>query len=545
MPRIEPRLLKGFRDYLPEVMIPRTRMLRKVAAVFERFGFEPLDTPAIEYADILMGKLGPEAEKLFYRFRDSGDRDVALRYELTVSLARVVAQYSTDLPRPFKRYQMGPVWRAEAPSMERGRFREFWQCDVDIVGSHSLLADAECLAVDHAVMQAVGVKTHLIRFNNRKLFRGLQEKLGINQDAQMAAIMRAVDKFDRVGREGVEKELAALEGVDAAARQTVLAFLDLAKFEGGNDARIGKLSEFLGSAASGHLGCSELREVLVEARRMGVPEKHLLVDATIVRGLDYYTGTVFETTLSDAPSFGSVMSGGRYDGLVGLFAGKDEPAVGISVGIDRLLAALESASLLMKSKASASVLVTVFDETCLEYALKSATELRRAGVNTEVYLEVGAKLKKQLAYAERKAIPLVVIAGPEEIAAGETQLRVMGTGEQLRLKLTELPQAAMSRFVEPDPNTAAGRTWDWAFKPEMIERVPEVGGLFLLRDETRVVKFAGWAKYGDLRNAIRRSLGPAQATKVKTFDWYEIREDELSEALCEFVVARLKPEFNA
>jgi len=166
-------------------------------------------------------------------------------------------------------------------------------------------------------------------------------------------------------------------------------------------------------------------------------------------------------------------------------------------------------------------------------------------VNTEVYLEVGAKLKKQLAYAERKAIPLVVIAGPEEIAAGETQLRVMGTGEQSRLKLTELPQAAMSRFVEPDPNTAAGRTWDWAFKPEMIERVPEVGGLFLLRDETRVVKFAGWAKYGDLRNAIRRSLGPAQATKVKTFDWYEIREDELSEALCEFVVARLKPEFNA
>jgi histidyl-tRNA synthetase len=545
MARIEPRLLKGFRDYLPEVMIPRTRMLRKIAAVFERYGFEPLDTPSIEYADILMGKLGPEAEKLFYRFKDSGDRDVALRYELTVSLARVIAQYSTDLPRPFKRYQMGPVWRAEAPSVERGRFREFWQCDVDIVGTTSLMADAECLAIDNAVMQAVGVKTHLIRFNNRKLFRGLQQKIGITNDALMAGVMRAVDKLDKIERAGVEKELVSLAGISEAQRNMVLEFLDSAKFQGSNDARISQLSEFLKGTPDGEKGCAELREVLVGALRMGVPDKHLVADATIVRGLDYYTGTVFETTLAEAPQFGSVMSGGRYDGLVGLFSGKDEPAVGISVGIDRLVSALESLGLLKKSKSSAAVLVTIFDESCTEYSLRVAGELRRGGVNTEIYLEPGAKLAKQLKYAERKEIPLVVVAGPDEIKEGVVTLKDMAGKTQVRVKLEEIVQAAVTRRFEPDENAPPGRTWDLAFTQEMIERVPNVGGMFLLRDEGRSVKFAGWARYGDLRNAIRRSLSEAQAKSIKTFDWYEIREDQLAQSLCEFITGQLKPEFNA
>ena len=545
MAKIEPRLLKGFRDYLPEVMIPRTRMLRKIAAVFERYGFEPLDTPAIEYADILMGKLGPEAEKLFYRFKDNGDRDVALRYELTVSLARVIAQYGTDLPRPFKRYQMGPVWRAEAPSVERGRFREFWQCDVDIVGTTSLMADAECLAIDNAVMQAVGVKNFFIRFNNRKVFRGLQQKIGITDDAIMAAVMRAVDKLDKIERAGVEKELAALSGVSDAARTTVLQFLDLAKVEAGNDARIAQLAEFLKGTPDGEKGCAELREVLVGALRMGVPDKHLVADATIVRGLDYYTGTVFETTLAEAPQFGSVMSGGRYDGLVGLFSGKDEPAVGISVGIDRLVSALESSKLLQKSKASASVLVTIFDESCTEYSLRAASDLRKAGINAEIYLEPGAKLSKQLKYAERKEIPLVVVAGPDEIKEGVATLKDMAAKTQARVKIEELPQAALSRRVSADETELPGRTWDIPFTSEMVERVPNVGGMFLLRDESSRVQFAGWARWGDLRNAIRRSVSEAQARTIKSFDWYEIREAELSESLCDFVIGKLKPEFNA
>lgn len=441
MAKIEPRLLKGFRDYLPEVMIPRVRMLRRISEVFERFGFEPLDTPAIEYADILMGKLGPEAEKLFYRFKDNGDRDVALRYELTVSLARVVAQYGTDLPRPFKRYQMGPVWRAEAPSIERGRYREFWQCDVDIVGTNSLLADAECLAIDNAVMQAVGVTNFVIRFNNRKLFRGLQQKLGISDDPLMADVMRSVDKLDKIDRAGVEKELAALAGLSEAQRKNVLAFLDLAKIEASNDARIGRLAEFLAGTPDGEKGCAELREVLAAVRSMGVPEKNVVADATIVRGLDYYTGTVFETTLRDAPHFGSVMSGGRYDGLVGLFSGKDEPAVGISVGIDRLVTALAELKLLKTGKASAKVLVTIFDQAGAGNSLRIANVLREAGINAELYLDATAKLAKQLKYAERKEIPFVVVAGPDEAASGEVTLKNMSAKTQVRVKLEALAAA--------------------------------------------------------------------------------------------------------
>ncbi|MCC6150852.1 MAG: histidine--tRNA ligase [Planctomycetes bacterium] len=441
MARIEPRLLKGFRDYLPEVMIPRVKMLRKIGEVFERFGFEPLDTPAIEYADILMGKLGPEAEKLFYRFKDNGDRDVALRYELTVSLARVVAQYGTDLPRPFKRYQMGPVWRAEAPSVERGRYREFWQCDVDIVGTQSLLADAECLAIDNAVMQAVGVKNFVIRFNNRKLFRGLQQKAGIASDSLMADVMRSVDKLDKIERDGVEKELTGLADLNEAQRATVLEFLDLAKFQSPNSERIARLAQFLAGTTDGEKGCAELSEVLQNAQRMGVPDQHVSADATIVRGLDYYTGTVFETTLTDAPHFGSVMSGGRYDGLVGLFSGKDEPAVGISVGIDRLVTALGELKLLKSGKASAQVLVTVFDESSTQYSLRIASELRSAGISAELYLDTPAKLGKQLKYAERKEIPFVVVAGPDEAASGEATLKNMLAKNQSRMKLEALAAA--------------------------------------------------------------------------------------------------------
>lgn len=433
--RVEPRLLKGFRDYLPEMMIPRTQLLRKIAAVFERFGFEPLDTPTIEYADILLAKAGPEQEKLIYRFKDHGERDVALRYELTISLARVLAQYSTDLPRPFKRYQMGPVWRADAPG--KGRYREFWQCDVDIVGTASLLADAECLAVDHAVMTAVGVSTHLIRFNNRKLFRALQEKAGINDESRMPAIMRAIDKIDKIGWQGVEAELSRVAGVNARQLDAIKQFMDLCTPTRSNVERLEAADKLLGGTPAGESGCNELREAYQAALNLGVPDAHLSVDFTIARGLDYYTGTVFETFLTDAMDYGSVMSGGRYDGLVGVFASQDEPAVGISVGIDRLITVLDEKGLLKKSKASASVLVTIFDESpkSLETSLKVASDLRAANIAAELYLDPAAKLKKQLAYAQRKEIPWVVIAGPDETARGEVTLRDMKSGQQQAAKI--------------------------------------------------------------------------------------------------------------
>lgn len=545
MARIQPKILKGFRDYLPDTMVPRTRLLRRIAEVFERYGFEPLDTPSIEYAEILLGKAGPEAEKLFYRFKDQGDRDVALRYELTISLARVVGQYGTGLPRPFKRYQMGPVWRAESPA--KGRFREFWQCDVDIVGTDSLLADAECIAVDFAVMRALGVPNYVIRFNNRKVFRGLQSRIGVSDNEVMDAVMRGVDKYDKIGEGGVRKELTELVGKGGFSDNgldTVLEFLKLGEGKDSNAARIDALEEFLGKTEMGRRGVAELREVLSAVTGMGVDEGVLQVDPTIVRGLDYYTGTVFETFLKDAPQFGSVMSGGRYDGLIGLFSSEEVPAVGISVGIDRLIAALEELQLLPKSKASAAVLVTVFAPETLNYSLRAARELRRAGINTELYLDPGAKLAKQFKYASRKGIPLVVIAGPEEEKAGNVSLRSMDSGEQMQVSIESLAQAVQDNYVDPDPNVATGRSWDWEFRDDLIDRVPPVGGVYLLRNEKHEVLKCGWATYGKLPETIRNSVTDEQRGEVRTFDWYEIRDDKLSQALAEFMIQKLSPKFG-
>ena len=545
MAKIQPRILKGFRDYLPEVMVPRTRLLRRIAEVFERYGFEPLDTPSIEYAEILLGKAGPEAEKLFYRFKDAGDRDVALRYELTISLARVIGQYKTDLPRPFKRYQMGPVWRAESPA--KGRFREFWQCDVDIVGTDSLLADAECIAIDYAVMRALGVPNYVIRFNNRKVFRGLQARIGVSDNTVMDGVMRAIDKFDKIGEDGVRKELAALVGqggFSESGLSGVIEFLKIADGAETNAARLERMGSFLGSTEMGRLGCDELNEVLTAAQAMGVDDAVLRIDPTIVRGLEYYTGTVFETFLQDLPGFGSVMSGGRYDGLIGLFSGEDVPAVGISVGIDRLIAALEELKLLPKARASAAVLVTIFSPETKGYSMRAARELRRAGVNAELYLDANAKLAKQLKYASRKGIPLVVIAGPEEEKAGIASLRSMDSGEQMSVSIETLAQAVQDNYVDPDPSAATGRSWDWEFADDLIDRVPAVGGVYLLRNAKHEVLKCGWAGYGKLAEAIRESVTDEQRPEVATFDWYEIRDDKLSQMLAEFMNQKLSPKFG-
>lgn len=545
MARIQPKILKGFRDYLPEVMVPRTRLLRRIAEVFERHGFEPLDTPSIEYAEILLGKAGPEAEKLFYRFNDQGGRDVALRYELTISLARVIGQYKSDLPRPFKRYQMGPVWRAESPA--KGRFREFWQCDVDIVGTDSLLADAECIAIDHAVMRALGVPNYVIRFNNRKVFRGLQARIGVADGAVMDGVMRVIDKFDKVGEAGVRKELQGLVGQGGFTEpgfNAVLEFLKVTEGAGSNSERIQRVADFLGDAEMGVRGCAELREVLEAALAMGVSEDALLVDPTIVRGLEYYTGTVFETFLKDAPQFGSVMSGGRYDGLIGLFSGEEVPAVGISVGIDRLIAALEELQLLPKAKASAAVLVTIFSPETKGYSMRAARELRRAGINAELYLDPQAKLAKQLKYASRKGIPLVVIAGPEEEKAGVASLRSMESGEQMQVSIEALPQAVQDNYVDPEPSAATGRSWDWEYAEDMIDRVPPVGGVYLLRNSKHEVLKCGWAPYSKLAETIRNAVTAEQRPEVRTFDWYEIRDDKLSQALAEFMNQKLSPKFG-
>ena len=419
MSRIEARLLKGFRDYLPAAMLPKQRMLDAVARTFESFGFGPLATPAIEYADILLGKYGDEGDKLLYRFRDNGDRDVALRYDLTVPLARVVAM-NMDLPRPFKRYQIAPVWRAEKPG--RGRYREFVQCDVDIVGAADLMADAECLAVGAAVLRALGVEDFVIRINNRKLLTALLARLAIAEGEPALAVLRTVDKLPKIGEAGVRAALAAENGLDAAAIDGLFAFLGTPPEA---------LAALFADSEVGKTGAAELGELLRLAAELGIADK-VEVDLSIARGLDYYTGTIYETFLRASESLGSVMSGGRYDGLLASFTGQDLPAVGISLGVDRLFAGLLELGLVKEGGCPTRALVAVYDEGTRPAAFALAAELRAAGVATEVFLGVG-KLKKQLQSADRRGIPFVLIAGPDEVAAGEVTLKDLATGGQTRV----------------------------------------------------------------------------------------------------------------
>jgi histidyl-tRNA synthetase len=421
---IEPRVLKGFRDYLPEEMLPRQEMIGKISHVFETFGFAPLQTPALEYSDILLGKLGPDAEKLLFRFRDNGGRDVCLRYDLTVPLARVAAQYQ-DLPKPFKRYQIAPVWRAENPG--RGRFREFFQCDCDIVGSPSLIYDAECIALDFAVMQALGVKAE-VRFNNRKVLELLDHCLnftaavdGPDYTKKMGLVFRTIDKLPSQGRERVEQLLKNEVGCNANQINTIMQFVSIAGDN--NDEKLAALSAFFGDNATMSIredvdaAIKELKTVLRHAADMCGSADGLKLDFSIARGLDYYTGTVYETFLTDLPDFGSVMSGGRYDGLIELYSGKPTPAVGISVGLDRLLAGLLELGRIKKCGATSRVMVVPMDAACVPPALIVLGQLRRAGIASEISLEndQNPKLDKQLSLAGKKGIPYAAILGSNEV----------------------------------------------------------------------------------------------------------------------------------
>jgi len=430
---IEPKILKGFRDYLPEQMIARKQMMSTIEAVFERYGFAPLQTPALEYSEILLGKYGADAERLLYRFLDNGERDVCLRYDLTVPLARVAAQYG-NLPMPFKRYQIAPVWRAEKPG--KGRFREFFQCDVDIVGSASLLADAECVAVDNDVLSALGVENFRININNRKILTGFLSSLdlGSDNDETGRAVLRTIDKLAAMGEDTVRQLLASDNGLDTAAIDRVFEFLGIT---GANDEMLNAADRLIGSTDAGAAGIGELRTVLQRAAELGVPAERLCVDFSIARGLDYYTGSVFETFLLDLPGFGSVMSGGRYDTLISTFLGRDMPAVGISAGIDRLFSGMTELGLVKTSKTPTRVLVAPMTDEALGPALTAAAALRNAGIATEVYLEP-AKLKKQLKYANQRDIEAVVIIGENELATGEATVKLMAKGEQMEVPLTAL-----------------------------------------------------------------------------------------------------------
>ncbi len=444
MNAIQPRLLKGFRDYLPEQMIARKRMMDAIAEVFERYGFSPIQTPALEYSEILLGKCGADAERLFYRFRDQGDRDVCLRYDLTVPLARVAAQYG-NLPMPFKRYQIAPVWRAEKPG--KGRYREFFQCDVDIVGSGSLLADAECVAVDNDVLSTLGAANFVIKINNRKILTGVLEEMIFERYGPDIgpSVLRTMDKLPAMGEETVRELLAADNQLTPDVIDRLFGFLGI---QGTNEEMLAGAESLIGSSTSGAEGLSELREVVGYAAGLRIPPGRVKVDFSIARGLDYYTGTVFETFLLDLPGFGSVMSGGRYDGLISTFLGRDVPAVGISVGVDRLFSGMTELGLVKTAKSPTRVLVARMGEEVLPQALAATSQLRAAGLQTELYLEE-AKLKKQLKYANQRNIEAVVILGPDEIATGQAAVKLMQEGEQFQVPLSELAQKVASLLCQP------------------------------------------------------------------------------------------------
>jgi histidyl-tRNA synthetase len=419
---IEPRTLKGFRDYLPELMIPREWMLEQARRVYRSYGFAPIDTPALEYAEILLGKGGDESDKLLYRFRDHGDRDVALRFDLTVPFARFAAQYIGKLGTPFKRYHLGPVWRGE--NVQQGRYREFWQCDFDTIGTTSNAADIEVALVIHDLMLALGLDKFRICINNRLLLNGVLEHFGLT--AKAAAILQVLDKLPKIKRDATREEMIAHAGVSADQANQML---DLAETEGSNVEKLDRLEKRFSSNAQSALGIQHLRQLLDVAAKAGVQSDRILIDLSICRGLDYYTGTVYETFLTDLPAFGSVCSGGRYDNLAGLYTKQSLPGVGASLGLDRLLAALEELKLLKGTATPAPVFIVQFSDKYIGEYQQMARRLRAADIGVEVFPDA-KKIGQQFQYAEKRGHKIGLIAGPDDFAKGTWNVKNLLTREE-------------------------------------------------------------------------------------------------------------------
>lgn len=433
--KIEPRTLKGFRDYPPALMIPREHLLQTARTVYRRYGFLPIDTPALEYAEILLGKGGAESDKLVYRFQDHGGRDVALRFDLTVPFARFAAQYAGQLGTPFKRYAMGPVWRGE--NTGHGRYREFWQCDFDTIGTVSAASDAETLLVIHDLLEALGVGGFSIRINHRQVLNGLLEKQGLAEKS--VEVLRAIDKLPKIGRDAVVAEMATTAGASATQAH---AILDLAGITGDTGEILARLESELQGSTRGLEGVNRLREVLRVADEAGLTPGRVSLDLSIARGLDYYTGLIFESFLDKLPGIGSVCSGGRYDDLAGLYTKQTLPGVGASLGVDRLLAALEELGLLSGKAITAELLVLQFEAGHLGSCYGLARKLHAQGIATEVYPEA-RKLGQQLQHAEKKGFRLAAFAGPEERAQGMWKLKDLANREEHMVAEADL--AALAR----------------------------------------------------------------------------------------------------
>jgi histidyl-tRNA synthetase len=447
-PHIKPQTLKGFRDYLPAAMLARERLIDTARRVYRSYGFSPIDTPALEYTEILLGKGGGETEKQMFRFEDQGGRDVAMRFDLTIPFARFAAQHLNDVGTPFKRYHVGTVWRAEKP--QKGRFREFMQCDFDTIGTRSNAADIETLLVIHDLFEAIGNEFAIpdfdfrIHVNNRMVLNGLLESLGLQDKS--ADVLRSLDKLPRIGRDGVQAELADVAGLTAEQAGRVLnATHEVSDGVSIPGEILDRLPAIVGNNETAQAGIDRLREVFAACAKAGLPERRVVLDVSIARGLDYYTGTIYETFLTQLPGIGSVCSGGRYDNLAALYTSQELPGVGASLGLDRLLAALEELGCVPTTATPAEVLITQFDAQFLGDYLAVARELHAAGVCAEVFPEA-RPLGKQLKYAGKKGFRVAVIAGAEELQSGRWQVKDLTTGDQRSVPREDLP-AAIGRML--------------------------------------------------------------------------------------------------
>ena len=411
---IEPRTLKGFRDHLPAQAIAREKVLEIARRVYRSYGFAPIDTPALEYLEILTGKGSEETDKQLYRFKDHGGRDVGLRFDLTVPFARFAAQHMHKLGLPFKRYHMAAVWRGE--NTQRGRYREFMQCDFDTIGTTSPVADLEMVLVVHDLLTAIGVE-FTIRINDRRVLAGILGRLGLTD--RSTAVLRSLDKLGKVTPEAVAAELAA-HGV---APDAVAALLEMAGLSGSAGDVLTRLERLVGDAEQGRAGVAALRTIIAGARDAGVAEGRIAIDPSIARGLDYYTGIVLESFLDELPALGSICSGGRYDNLAALYTKQSLPGVGASLGIDRLLTTVET---------PADVFLVHFDECHVGDYLRIAAALRAAGMAVEFFPEA-RKLGQQLKLAAKRGFAAALVIGSEEFAAGTAQFKNLATQQSVAI----------------------------------------------------------------------------------------------------------------
>lgn len=435
MEKVKPRTLTGFMELLPNEQIEFERFIEILRSSYVKYGFYPLDTPVLESSSVLLAKAGGETEKQIYRFK-KGDTDLTMRFDLTVPLAKYVALNYNELNFPFKRYQIGKVYRGERA--QKGRFREFYQADIDIIGDGelSVVHDAEIPSIIYDIFKALGINSFKIRINNRKLLTGFFEIK--NMSDKVEDILRTIDKLEKIGEEKVIAELADF-GVDNETAKDILSFVNT---NGTNSEKLDAANQYFGKNETFDAGLNELRQVSDMIRLFGVPEDNFIIDFSIARGLDYYTGTVYETVITDHPEFGSVCSGGRYDNLAEFYTDRKLPGVGISIGATRLFSVLKETGFFDFDKASPIDALIIPMTENIKYCIEVMTELRQNGIKVQTYFE-DKKLKKKMNYANKINVPYAIIIGDNEIADNKLTLKNLETGEQIICSVKEAAEVIL------------------------------------------------------------------------------------------------------